>query len=253
MYELKNDDNDQSIRSTSEVEMPETSSKESTPPAPSVTTKYENKHFLNCLEQYKKFFVSFIKCKILPATDITDFFASLVYDKQQRSKDLQVLLDQRLSNEKHQFTPVDYSIKIQNNLKVPNITSDENSNYEPSMSIAAIILLDFCAFPNLLTDSSATKIPNWLVALVVVGCCKEASREIQLTAMNTLLEIFNMSRNQHYLTLHESGKNIITGILDYRHMYYVEENTLSIEVSTNSDDSKKLNKTRDLKKKYINI
>ncbi|XP_048525451.1 protein dopey-1 homolog, partial [Dendroctonus ponderosae] len=230
LYELKNDDNDQSISSTSEVEMPETSSKENTPPALSVTTKYENKHFLNCLEQYKKFFVSFIKCKILPATVITDFFASLVYDKQQRSKDLQLLLDQRLSNEKHQFTPVDYSMKIQSDLKVPNISSDENSNYEPSMSIAANILLEFCTFPNLLTDSNEKKIHSWLEALIVVACCKEASREIQLTAMNTLLEICSLSKNQNYLKLYESEKKIIiTGILEYGHVYYVEENTLSIE------------------------
>lgn len=175
--------------------------------------------------------MSFIKCKILPCTDIKAFFKSLICDKNERNTELQMLLDRRMSNEKCEFVPIDYNSKLKSSL-LPSYhpVSNVTSHYEGSMNIASNILLEFCAFPNL-TNTNEKKLPCWLEALVVSACCKEASKEIQLIAMNIVLEIFSLSKNQNYLKTYENEKNIIiTGILEYRHVYYIEENTLAIEV-----------------------
>ncbi|XP_050312498.1 protein dopey-1 homolog [Anthonomus grandis grandis] len=231
LYDLKNEETD-SI-SSSQLSTPEdsfeTSSKEGTPLA-LAPAKYENKHFLKCLEEYKRFFVSFVKHKILPGVDVKASFKKLVCDKDERTKLLQRLLDERLTNKQSEFTPVDYTktLKRKKNGSY-SLPIDSNSIYETCMSVACAILLEFCAFPNL-TNHSENKVPNWLEALLVSACSRESSREIQLTAMSTLLEIFSLSKNQHYLKKYESEKNIIiTGILDHRHVTFVEEDMIAIE------------------------
>lgn len=232
LYDLKNEDTNASSATN---EITESSSKESTPPALPVT-RYENKHFVNCLEEYKKFYVSFIKSKVLPHTDIPAFFKTLVYDKQQRTKELMSLLDRRLSNEKNEFTPVDCrtrKLTTQCLTSIHEALAKVSSAYENAMGVASNILLEFCAFPNLLTSTSEKRVPFWLEALIVSACCREVSRETQLTAMTTLLEIFSLSKNQNYLfNKSESEKNVvINGILETKHVHYIEENTLVIEVS----------------------
>lgn len=213
-------------------ETTESSSKESTPPALPIT-RYENKHFVNCLDEYKKFYVSFIKSKVLPHTDIPAFFKTLVYDKQQRTKELMSLLDRRLSSETNEFTPVDCRTRrltTQCLTTMHEALAKVSSAYENAMGVASNILLEFCAFPNLLTSSGEKKVPFWLEALIASACCREVSRETQLTAMTTLLEIFSLSKNQNYLS--NTEKNVvINGILEHRHVYYIEGNTLVIEVT----------------------
>ncbi|XP_066256222.1 protein dopey-1 homolog isoform X2 [Euwallacea similis] len=230
LYDLRNEEADIGTGSATDG-TPESSSKESTPPSLPLT-KYENKHFLGCLEEYKKFYVTFVKCKILPNTDIKAFFKNLVFDKQQRTKDLMTLLDRRLSNENNQFNPIDYNstFKLRCLSSMHQVCSRANSTYENAMGVASNILLEFCAFPNLLASTTDKKIPLWLEALIASSCSNEASRETQLTAMNTMLEIFSLSKNQNYLKTYESEKSvIINGILEHRHVRYVEENTLVIE------------------------
>lgn len=214
LYDLKNED-----PVTDETE---TSSKENTPPALPMT-RYENKHFTHCLEEYKQFYVSFIKVKVLPHTDIQAFFKQLIYDKQQRINELKSLLDSRLTVQKTEFTPVHYNRASKLTSLTSTALAKSSSIYENAMGVASNILLEFCAFPNLLSVSEK-QFPFWLEALIASACCPEVSRETQLTAMTTLLEIFGLSKNQNYL-------NEQNGILEHCHVFYIEDNTLVIEVS----------------------
>ncbi|CAG9763113.1 unnamed protein product [Ceutorhynchus assimilis] len=193
LYDLKNQDISD--------EIPE--SKESLPTSPPSTAKYENKYFLKCLDEYKRFYVTFIKCKVLQNVDIKGFFKGLIYDKQQRIQQLQTLLDRRLTNQ--QFKPIIDCTGV--NFKYEYKTIPEiYSNYETSMTIASKILLEFCSYP---TNTNDQKTPHWLEALIVSSCCKEASTKIQLTAMSTLLEIFNLP--------------------EHNYVNFVDENTMAIE------------------------
>ncbi|XP_030749093.1 protein dopey-1 homolog isoform X2 [Sitophilus oryzae] len=228
LSEIKNEGDETVTLSTDETSEP--SSKESTPVA-ITKTKYENKQFVQCLEEYKTFYVAFIQSKILPKTDIKEFFKSLTCDRNQRIKCLQKLLDNRMSNDDSDFGPVDYTVKIKNEILTAfRHVEDLKSDYENCMSVASNLLLEFCAFPNLLTSFREMKLPLWLESLVVSACCKSSTREIQITAMNTLLEVCSLSKNQNLGNKLEGNKNIIiTGILDHRHVSYIEENTIVIE------------------------
>ncbi|KAF7267207.1 protein DOP1 homolog [Rhynchophorus ferrugineus] len=229
LYDLKSEGSD-SVTSVAD-DVSETSSKDSTP-ITTIPTKYENKHFVQCLEEYKKFYVSFIQSKILPKTDIRSFFKTLACDKNQRIKELEKLLDSRITMRESNFVPVDYRLKFEKDVLTAFIAAHDgvDSEYEGSMNIASNLLLEFCAFPNLLRNVSEKKLPLWLEALIVSACCKNSSWEIKITAMNTLLEVFSLSKNQNFSKQLQSDKNIIiTGILDHRHVSFIEENTIVIE------------------------
>ncbi|KAJ8968479.1 hypothetical protein NQ317_003637 [Molorchus minor] len=195
--------------------------------------KIENKYFIKCLEEYKKFFVNFVKIKILPDTDIKFFFRTLIADKNERTKQLLKLLDSRLKDQPaSEFSTVNSKSLTTNEILSFSTVAPEKavSEYEKSMSVAANILLEFSAFPNLLGSHAEKNLPAWVEALIVVACCKESSREVQIIAMNALLEIFSLANNQTLNKNEDCNTNIvITGILELVHVKYIEENTIVIE------------------------
>ncbi|XP_072393465.1 protein DOP1 homolog isoform X2 [Diabrotica undecimpunctata] len=206
---------------------------ETAEPLPKIA-KVENKHFIKCLEEYKSFYTHFIKVKLLPNTDIKSVVQSLTCDKDSRTVRLVTLLGARLQeNYKCDFNPIDINNFITKNkiLSLSNSTSRKSeSDYERAMGIASNILLEFSAFPNLLTVEEESKLPTWVESLIVVACCKDSSRENQLTAMNTLLEIFSLANNSICSRKIDCNTNIlITGILDVIYVKYIEENTVVIE------------------------
>ncbi|KAL1518230.1 hypothetical protein ABEB36_001886 [Hypothenemus hampei] len=204
---------------------------EDTPPDTPYSTyvrSYENKHFLYCLEEYKAFFVAFIKFKILPDSSIEQSFKKLILDKQERLKSLLVLLKDRVQNQTQPFKTITCSNHVQKACEEDTLGPEEfDSGYEEAMRIASNILLEFCGFPNLLTENvDAGPVPKWLEALLVSACTGKVSWNIQLIAMSTLLELFSLSMNSH-------SKNdktvVINGILEHHHLKYVEDDTEALE------------------------
>ncbi|XP_056647831.1 protein dopey-1 homolog [Diorhabda sublineata] len=232
--ESKNEDD--SFSSENATPIPEkrplmvTESVESTPRI----TAIENQQFIKCLEEYKSFYVDFIKIKLLPDTDIDQIIQSLKCDKSSRTRSLVNLLDACLyDSDKTDFTPIDINNFIKRNKITPHFStlSTSGNAYEQAMGIASNILLEFSAFPNLLKmEEDHLKLPTWVEILMTVACCSDSSRENQLTAMNTLLEIFSLATNAVYNRRTDGSSNIlITGILDIIHVKYIEENTNIIE------------------------
>ncbi|RZC43188.1 hypothetical protein BDFB_001927, partial [Asbolus verrucosus] len=198
------------------------------------TAKIENKYFINCLEEYKKFYVIFITSKILPSTDMNNFLEKLLCDKDERTNHLMKLLEECLQR-KSEFTPVDFNNIITKGeiLTAMNIAPESATcEYESAMNVASNILLEFSAFPNLVSNDVEQSLPHWLQAIIVAACCKESSREIQIIAMSTLLEIFSLAKNQNFMKKDDCNTNIvITGILEKEHVHYIEDTTVIIEVS----------------------
>ncbi|KYB28372.1 protein dopey-1 homolog isoform X2 [Tribolium castaneum] len=216
----------------SEIES-EVASEEPPPEPPKIikTAKIENKYFLSCLEEYKQFYVIFIASKILPEVEMSAFFEHLLCDKDERTNRLIKLLEECLQKNS-EFSPVDFSNVItKNELTVKNIASENATcEYESAMNVASNVLLEFSAFPNLIGSDFERVMPQWLQALIVAACCKESSREIQITAMSTLLEVFSLAKNQNFMKRDDCNTNIvITGILECEHVLFIEENTVVIE------------------------
>ncbi|XP_063920808.1 protein dopey-1 homolog isoform X2 [Zophobas morio] len=196
------------------------------------TAKIENKYFITCLEEYKQFYVTFITSKILPGINLNSFLEKLVCDKDERTNRLIKLLEECLQR-KCEFTPVDFNTIITKPeiLTAMNIAPENAvSEFESAMNVASNVLLEFSAFPNLINSDVEPSLPSWLQALVVAACCKDSSREIQIISMNTLLEIFSLSKNQNYMKKDDCNTNIvITGILESEHVRFIEDNTVIIE------------------------
>lgn len=234
LYDMKNDDISESLSSENiSQEKPEI--KEKMESNIRVVDTVENKYFLKCLEEYKKFYMFFIKIKIISEIDVTSFIKFLTIDKNESLNSLVKLLEVNLEgNDNSDFTAVTINKTLKDTaLSFSNAaTKTPTSDYEKSMSIACNLLLEFSAFPNLPENEVENHFPMWLESLIVVACCKDSSREIQITAMNTLLEIFSLANNQVPCNREESNTNIvITGILDMAHVNYLEENTIIIQVS----------------------
>ncbi|XP_060520914.1 protein dopey-1 homolog [Cylas formicarius] len=230
LFDLKTDD------AAEEADKREAGSKEvdraTSSPAP--PSKIENKYFAKCLEEYKTFYVSFVETKILPDVDIERYLQSLTVDIDQRTKQLEKLLDGRLADEQRsKFVPVDYTMVMGSRRTDIEDVAPEDSvcDHENGMSVASGILLEFCGFSNLVVEVVDQTIPAWLEALLVAACYRNSSREIQLTAMSTALEIFSLAK----VRTDAGGKVdintsvVIAGILDQQHVQYVEERTLIIE------------------------
>ncbi|KAK9882131.1 hypothetical protein WA026_018972 [Henosepilachna vigintioctopunctata] len=237
LYDMKKEDvnesEDDSLdqREDSKNKLEELKKEVETPPK---VVAVENKSILKCLEEYKKFYVSFVEVKILPDVNIRKFFKTMVCDKNERTKKLQKLLEECLSN-KTEFEPInvrDILSRSTTSNSMASCTDFGNSEYEKATSIACNILLEFSGFPNLFENSKLgeKRVPAWLEALIVASCCRNSSKDVQLSAMNTLLEIFSLSKAQCLAKNEENGNNIvITGILNKEHVNYIEENTIVIE------------------------
>ncbi|KAJ8919768.1 hypothetical protein NQ315_006297 [Exocentrus adspersus] len=230
LYDLKRDEQSDSL--SSENATPEKQELVTAVDNETKTAKIENKYFLKCLEEYKRFYVCFVKNKILPQTDVQAFFKTLMRDKDERTKQLTKLLDARLDESTSEFTPVTSGSLIKTDALSVSNAAAENAvcDYEKSMSVASNVLLEFSALPNMLGNDAEESLPGWVEVLIVAACSRNSSREIQLTAMNTLLEVFSLANNQASTKKDDCNTNIvITGILHHSHVRYIEENTVVIE------------------------
>ncbi|CAG9856404.1 unnamed protein product [Phyllotreta striolata] len=221
-------DNDDSIGSETAVAAPD----KKPAPEPSALAGVENKHFVRCLDEYKRFYAQFIKVKLLPRTDVDAAMEQLICEKNDHTNRLARLLDARLRGH-FDAGCLEGGAPSRKPSRFANFDGRRNENdYERSMRIASNILLEFSAFPNLI-DPKIDKedhLPDWVKSLIVAACCSESSRDNQLTAMNTLLEIFNLANTALLTKKLDCNTNIvITGILGIRHVRYIEENTLVIE------------------------
>ncbi|XP_049819768.1 protein dopey-1 homolog isoform X3 [Aethina tumida] len=224
LYDLKKEDQSE----LTETAIPESKIQDIVE-TPLKMAQIENKYFIKCLEEYKNFYVDFIKSKVLPKVDVHEFFKKFLSEKNEDTKKLEKLLDKRLNNCLDiKFTVMQY-VPRKPEFSMANISSEDSvCDYESSMTIASNILLEFSAFPNLLQASKEKRLPMWLITLIVASCCKESSRDVQITAMNTLLEIFSLAKNQNYQKSTNCTINI-TGFLENEHVVYIEENTTIIE------------------------
>lgn len=244
LYELKKDEQNDSVSSENLTpEKPEPPIEIPEIVAATSTTKLENKHVVRCLQLYKKFYVDFLQTKITPGVKVDEFLSLLVQDKEERTRDLEALLNKCLVCITTDFKPVksceELVTKDVNNLKAIATTKDnKSSEYERAMSLASNILLEFSAFPNLLNEHNhEEELPHWLRALIVCACCSQKStKDVQTIAMNTLLELFSLAKSQN-IQLRQSGTSscntnvIIMGILEYSHVFFIEESTWIVEVS----------------------
>lgn len=195
------------------------------------TMKVENKSFIKCLEEYKDFYVSFIRAKIIPDISITEFFKIFIIDKEEPIRKLEELLGSCLENT---VSPIQES-NFLNKTKPPDydhISKKEESDFDSAMTVASDVLLEFTTFPNLFTDEvKCEHLPFWLETLIVCACSSKASCNIQIIAMNTLLEIFSLAKSQKLeREAGEGAKVVQMGILEKGYVCYIEESTKVIEV-----------------------
>lgn len=201
------------------------------------TTITENKHIVRCLKLYKKFYVEFIQSKITTHVNTQAFFSKFVHDKDERTKNLEQLLDKCLLEHHFGFHP-ERVCDFANNccrLKDALVSKDsiKASEYEEAMSVASSMLLEFSGFPNLIAENDDDQIvPYWLKALIVAACCwNKSTQDLQIIAMNTILELFSLAKSQNFDVANAKNTNVVMGFLRYSHVLYIEGSTLVLEVS----------------------
>lgn len=235
LYDLKKDEhNDIDIPQSEKIEvvlLDETTTESLIIP---IHTKTENKHIVRCLNIYKKFYVVFILSKVIPEINITAVFEKLRYNVDNRTKDLEILLQKSIDHQD------DFKPKSHNNYrKFANIQFNErpicqNVDYNSAMKIASSILLEFNSFPNISEEhKDENDVPFWIKVLTICGCYPQRNNsEIQLIAINTLLEMLSLAKVQNIqANNNENTKVIVMGILRHSHVAYLENCTYMIEVS----------------------
>lgn len=199
-----------------------------------IHTKTENKHIMRCLNIYKKFYIVFILSKVIPEINITAIFEKLRYNVDNRTKDLEILLQKSIDNQ-DSFKPKSHS----SYRKLTNIQFNERPicqsiDYNSAMKIASSILLEFNSFPNISEEhKDENDVPFWIKVLTICGCYPQRNNsEIQLIAINTLLEMLSLAKVQNIqANNNENTKVIVMGILRHSHVSYLENCTYMIEVS----------------------
>lgn len=192
------------------------------------TMKVENKSFIKCLEEYKEFYVNFIKVKIISDVNVSECFKNFIIDKEEHIRNLELLLGSCLRN-----SPADYECNSRTKQNDDNyIGKEEESELDSAMTVASDLLLEFTTFPNLLTGEVKSELlPFWLETLIICACSSKASYNIQIIAMNTLLEIFSLAKSQKLERDAEEGTKVVQmGILEKKCVSYIEDSTRVIEV-----------------------
>lgn len=196
--------------------------------------KIENKHLIDCLKLYKEFYLVFVRLKILPPEmDYVNFVSKFGTDnKNDRIEKLIELLRGCLGeNRRSSFTPVDFRQILP---QTSNLTGDNNESiieiqdgdYKSAMKVACDVLLEFSAFSLSIEEERMP--PDWLQILIAAACSRSIPCDVQIIAMTTLLEIFSLAKNRN---CKDGGRVVIIGgILGEKHVVYVEENTVVIEV-----------------------
>lgn len=136
----------------------------------------KNQYVVNCLHVFKKFYILYVREKILSSSlDVERFFEALVHDKQERIKKLEGILSVRLkSNDLEQLNRNTFSSILNNSsedflslLRKPSPVDNGIFNiytyeFEEAMCCASNILLDFSTFPGLLEEENSDPyIPLW--------------------------------------------------------------------------------------------
>lgn len=243
LYDLKKEEQSETSSST-EIISPENTllNNESSAPQDIVITsihvqlKTENKHILKCLKLYKKFYVTFIITKILPDVNINKIFEKLLYNTDNRTKELEEILQKCLEG-RSEFCPKSIN-DFKSSLEFMQISHKLNTpscDYNVAMRLASNLLLEFNTFPDVLEErTDECEIPYWLKALIVCGCFSQKhNQEIQMIAMNTLLEMLSLAKAQNF----ERDKNdnntevVVMGVLEGFYVNYIENYTYVIEVS----------------------
>lgn len=211
------------------------------------TSSVKNKYIIECLSVFKQFYEIFACEKILPPTfDVEKFFTTLVQDKQERTNKLEEMLSYRLN-------PVKCEQLDRNSFMSHFINSTEETlslmrrtcgggdrivscycfEYETAMTYASNILLEFSTFPGLVAEDVANyHLPFWLKVLLTCACCADVpSKNIQITAMNTILEVISLAKSQYNEKQVSLKSAMGLGILEMGHVKYIEESTLILEVS----------------------
>lgn len=227
LYDLKTEENDSLICETVAVETTAQLQKEPVKLAGN-TMKVENKSFIKCLEEYKAFYVSFIRAKIIADVDVEGYFKGFVIDKEEGIRRLELLLGSCIKN--IPLPPQEEECKPHN--KADYIGKEEESEFDSAMTVASDVLLEFTTFPNLLTgEIKCGQLPFWLETLIVCACSQKSSCNIQIIAMNTLLEIFSLAKSQKLERDAEEGTKVVQmGILEREHVAYIEDTTRVLEV-----------------------
>lgn len=226
LYELKTEENDSLVCETVAVDATTQLQKEPVKLGGN-TMKVENKSFIKCLEEYKAFYVSFIRAKIIADVDVENHFKSFIIDKEEDIRKLEQLLGSYIKT-----TPLlhDENSKMQS--KTDCIGKEEESEFDSAMTVASDVLLEFTTFPNLLTgEIKCEQLPFWLETLIVCACSQKSSFNIQIIAMNTLLEIFSLAKSQKLERDAEEGTKVVQmGILEREYVMYIEDSTRVMEV-----------------------
>lgn len=237
LYDLKKED--QASTSSTELlnqEKTEVPFKEDAVlPTVQIHVRTENKHIIKCLKSYKSFYVTFMLSKILPDVNIHTSFEKLQFSTDNRTKDLEDLL-QRCINEDKKFC-----LKIENlSCSQSDINSSteklvfQHSEYNSAMRLASNILLEFNTFPEVLEEhTDECDLPFWLKVLIICACSTQKQHpEIQMIAMSTLLEMLSLAKTQNF-NREQSDNNteiVVMGILDGFYVNYIENYTHIIEV-----------------------
>ncbi|KRT83550.1 hypothetical protein AMK59_4549, partial [Oryctes borbonicus] len=204
---------------------------EAAPSDNEIYRKTDNKHIISCLKVYKCFLITFLQSKILENEDVDQFFDTLVCDKESRIKHLETVLNKCLRLDE-MLNPRDsyyMDTTIHPIIEALPLTTD----YDKAVTVACNLLLEFAAFQHMVDDSELSSVvPYWLKILIACACCTNVCKDIQLISMNALIEIFSLAKSQKYCkSVGDVNTNIIiTGILDNKHVDYIEENTKILKV-----------------------
>lgn len=200
-----------------------------------VQTKTENKHIIKCLNVYRKFYVVFIVTKIIPEINVSNIFEKLRYNVDNRTRDLEVLLQKSMTCQEVFHAKSHTSYRKVSNISFSERPVNHNQEFNSAMKLASSILLEFNTFPNIIEEhKSDSDFPYWIKVLIVCGCYPQKNnQEIQMIAINTLLEMLSLAKAQSYQRINNENntKVVVMGILRNTHVNYLENCTYIIEVN----------------------
>lgn len=193
------------------------------------TIKTEIEHIIKCLEIYKSFYSVFLQSKILKSVNIETSYQNLMNDKEERTKNLEILLKRSLNLD----SLAQCAENAAKNQMMQKYSSDllSPSAFFKTMSVASNILLEFSTFSNILRENANDNLPQWLKVMLVCACSLTAPVDVRITAMNTLLDLFSLAKSQVVHKKVEDKVNVVMmGILNIAHVDFIEGSTTVLEV-----------------------
>lgn len=199
-------------------------------------TNIENKFIIKCLNLYKSFFTNLIE-QIYSKINLLDFYNKFLIKHtvaKQTMKQLEFLLNEIQYDKNNQNSYHIY--KLTEEFVLPTFMIGE---YAEAICTAAMMLVEFAAFPNILeqiTDHvDDDDLPLWFKYLAVITCLSyEDSTNVQLCCMKTCLDILSLSKSMNdQVNLNEQSTTqpVLMGILKWEYLAFIETTTAIIEVS----------------------